>query len=867
MVIPDRSNTHSHRPRPKNRTALLAVPALVAILLLTRQFSSDAFGAPRPLRANPDSNEAPSLPALPKPLVAGDALELVSGYIAYSTALWHEEAPGGYWGDGIGHKDGNGATRASNSILLGHALLAYAEKTGWLTAAEAKTLEEAGLNRAGLVRRVEAGIVYIAAHHVSANAPLEPKWGNTWQSSLWVAAAVEAAMLVWEDLSPAAREAARRMPIPEADRIAAAPPRNYSPGNTGAEENGWDTHALACALALNPDHPNANTWWNALKRYSVNTYSKKTDMIGDRAIGEDRLRDLVTTANIFEDHTLENHNFLHPDYIQVSGQELGEAWMILALGDALFGGDRAARFKPYALHNVEPVWRNVMRSLLLPTGDLLFPNGNDWTLFTSMHPAYYAWIAAGVGDPVALAAETRFIRSAQRRRDASTTPGRIFEDFNMEWWWEPLFVKRQTSALLVHALAPSAPPDATAFDVLDRGEWTTLFPDGHVWIHRNANYAASVSWGRIHIGTLTPFGPGHLANPYMTLPTTDSILPDDVRDLREIGESGGAHVAVLGRADGGKCAVVCLPNSVVWLSPVPFRPLGIQNDELSGTGRVLVSESGETEVPALIPKAAFAIPGRWVSIDRRFALIAGDAGFEYTPAGKYNQRSVAVDRIRPSSGWAAWQMIPAVDPDVARKVAAEYKVEYNGTVMDAEVRDGATGLRYRIRATLTDTAIQRMPVTDVLLSGKAEPDYPPSRMTDGSRDTFAVLQRADGTGPTLADPILVEFTADNSAGVEATLVVTPRPGYGPPDIELQRKTSAGWSSLGRRPMAGDPIHFPLPEGVRWRLVLTSSFDPKNRNTQIAEIHAEVGRSKSPAADSASEPGKLVSVRVDPVEEP
>src|SRR5213078_3449747 len=101
-----------------------------------------------------------------------------------------------------------------------------------------------------------------------------------------------------------------------ADRIVAKPPKSYLPGDTGAEENAWDTHAPAVALALDPDNPRASEWMKALKTYAVNVYSTAADKRDDP---------MVSTINIFDDLTLENHGFFHPDYVQVSGQHLGEA--------------------------------------------------------------------------------------------------------------------------------------------------------------------------------------------------------------------------------------------------------------------------------------------------------------------------------------------------------------------------------------------------------------------------------------------------------------------------------------------------------------------------------------------------------------
>jgi hypothetical protein len=275
----------------------------------------------------------------------------------------------------------------------------------------------------------------------------------------------------------------------------------------------------------------------------------------------------------------------------------------------------------------------------------------------------------------------------------------------MEWWWEPLLIKRNASALLIHFLRPGATITPEALEFLDRGERTLWFPQGQVWLHRNAHYAAGVSWGRIHIGSFVPFGPDYLSDPYMTLPVQNNLLPDTVSGIREAGRIGDAEVAVLGLSDGRRCALVCLPHSTLWLSPVPLRALGIQNDKLTGPGRLLRFESGEVNVPALTPMQTFDMSGRWVNINDRLGIVQSGDRFRYTPAGKYNQRSVAVDRLLPVGEWNVVQLLPAIQAASTQEIWKQFAVEWAGAEMRVTVRDGAGGERYRIVAQLGESSV------------------------------------------------------------------------------------------------------------------------------------------------------------------
>src|SRR5206468_12516516 len=137
---------------------------------------------------------------------------------------------------------------------------------------------------------------------------------------LGLSSAGVASLLVWHDLPEDLQHGLKAVTFAEADRIANKPPKNYKPGDTGAEENAWDLQAVTLAIALQGDHPHAERWWHAAKAYAINVYSVGKDRVGE-------MRDLVSTENLFDDFTCENHGFFHPDYLQFSGEELAEAWV------------------------------------------------------------------------------------------------------------------------------------------------------------------------------------------------------------------------------------------------------------------------------------------------------------------------------------------------------------------------------------------------------------------------------------------------------------------------------------------------------------------------------------------------------------
>lgn len=792
-----------------------------------------------------------------KSIMAEEYLPLIAKYAVYAKTIWHDQEPGGYWGGGVGEKDGNGAVRGTNNIMVGYSILVFAWERGWLSEDHKKFLTDAGLDKSGLLKYIRANLEHVTAHHASANKPLEPVWGQSWQSSLWIGTAAVSAMLVWDHLPPELRDAVKKMTAPEADRIAAKPPKDYHPGDTGAEENGWDTHVVAAAIALNKNHPNMDNWWLALRKYAVNTYSLESDKTSDNLVGTDRIRDLVTTANIFEDFTTENHNFCHPGYLKVSGQELGEAWMILALGDRLFKTDWANKFEPYALHNVKPVWEKMLKYLLLPSGDFIFPNGQDWTFHTGNSSAYLAWIACALQDPLAMLAEKRLVHAPQNRSKVAE-PNRIFDDARLEWWWEPLYVKRATSALLIHFLHPSPEITTEAVKELDGGTWSRLFPKVKVWLYRSPDYFVTASWGRIHISLMIPLGANFEEHPYLILPTFESVLPDTTCTALEQGETNGVKIFILGLSDGRRCAVLCFPHSVLYLSPVPLRCIGIENDRLTGEGHTIASSGGKIFVPALKPMNEFTISGSWVNIDDRFGQVIYPAGFRYTPAGKFNRRSAAVDRLTPTGEWGAWHMIPDATTRETGEIAKIFRVKFEDGKMEVTLKDGSRGMRYRIMADLGKPIIPGIQLNDIKVLGKISEQHPLPNMVDSQDATFTVLMTEDGKGPTPESPILVEFSANTREMKNPVLQIVPRPNYGPSDLEVSVRSGDNWVSMVKTSMKSEPVYLNLSKGESWRLTITGSYDRLNRNVQIGEIRISDGL----AAQEEFLPDPLKSVTVE-----
>ena len=328
-----------------------------------------------------------------------------------------------------------------------------------------------------------------------------------------------------------ARQESAKPQAAEADRIVETLPKDARPGQTGAVENARDLQVLARALAAEPRHPHAANRLRAAKTYAANVFSIAGDRTSNALIGEDITRKIVRTANVNNDFTMENGRRFDPAAIAWCAQQLGEAWITLKLGDREHGTNYAQEFEPYALHHVEDSWKNVMRMMFLPNGELAL--GGD-------AGAYLAFIATALNDPVAAALEARC---------------------------ETRSVEASASALLHHALRPTNRSVDPA--LADGVSAARVFRDVDTWVRRNASYFASASWGK-RVGGVFRDRAG------VTAPLADGILPAGMDGIESGRDVGDAVVLELRLKSGGRAAVISLPNSVLWLSPEPMRALGIR---------------------------------------------------------------------------------------------------------------------------------------------------------------------------------------------------------------------------------------------------------------------------------------------------
>lgn len=783
-------------------------------------------------------------------------------YGCYSEGIWHEVEGGGagYWGDGLA--GGNGGIRGTSNVTLMMAMLVYAYDEGWLGASHQEALAGAGLGRDVCLERVSKSWVYLAQGHVTGDgrcAADGKSWGHSWQSPLWVGASGLAALIVWDDLDEEIRRGVERVVVDEAGRKISVEPRDASPGNTAAEENGWDTHAPAIAVALFPEHPNVPRWLRAAQVLAANTHSVAADHESDARLGDDRVGDVVTTTNLADDFTLDNHGFFHPSYLKVSGQELGEAWAMLAWGDRRHGTSFAPRFRPYALHHVGDAWRSVLRPLLLPEGEFAYPSGQDWAVHISTIQSYFAFVATALGDRTAALAERRGFM-ASRRRMAASSDGRIFGATNFEWWWDPIFVKRATTAMLHFILAPQPTPEPAPESTLRGTTESFFFPAAGIVVHRTPLYFASVSTRGRPTGLMIPLGERHLEHPYLTTPRVGSILPPGTIESFTQHDHALGRAVVMQYAGGSRAAMVGLESVVLWVTAGELSPIAIQNDNTIGTGRRVHSVDGPRDVPALEPMEAFSTSGTWLNVDDQIGLIT-EGGFRYVPAGQYTRRSAAEDLVNAIGGPGHTGLLAAPRASAAEteRLARTFSIRRVGQVHEVRLRDGVDGPLVCVKVDL-GRLVELFPPEGLSTEGQVSENNGLEKMTDGDPATCTVLRTPGGVGPVPEAPVILEFRKPAGAEGASGVRIVPRPGYGPRAVTLEVNRAGAWQPLAKVEVGSQHKDIELADhdgADRFRLTISTGWDRgaqlshTPRNTQIAELSflvAEKRPEPSPGAD-------------------
>ena len=276
-----------------------------------------------------------------------------------------------------------------------------------------------GISRAELLNGTIVPMMrYLVATHVTGSQATSDgkKWGDAWQSAHWAQMLGRGAWFVWAELPADLREGVQRVVAHEAERIVRSEPPHQLRSDTKAEENAWNSQVLSVAVLLIPEDPRRAVWERAFQKWVMSSFLRPADERNETAVDGRPVREQFTGANIFDDFTLENHNFVHPDYMTTFSLSLGCAPDFAMTG---------RRMPEALLFNVAPIYEN-LKWMLLPDGGFVYPNGQDWELFRN--PSWlskHVLMAVWAHDPDAWAYTLRTLDTLEKMQ-ARPLDGAVF---------------------------------------------------------------------------------------------------------------------------------------------------------------------------------------------------------------------------------------------------------------------------------------------------------------------------------------------------------------------------------------------------------------------------------------------------------
>jgi hypothetical protein len=442
------------------------------------------------------------------------------------------------------------------------------------------------------------------------------KWGGgTWQASLELYPTVLAAHLIWGQLDEETQGLVRKAAAYEADILIKKPPANATPGNTGAEDNGWNMPTPTIAAAMFPDHPNAAAWEEAAKKHAMNASSVPKDRMDTTIVDGKPVKDWVTTTNLKSDWTMENHGFFNPLYQQVALLTIGDGAAI----NMIFNKPIPEAF---SYHTID-IWNEVLSKVVSNDGDLVMVNGQDWVSKDYQHLGFLAMMATVYDIPEASVFESRALQNVKKRQAAQRNGSFIGLP---ELGYETMIGKRMAFAYLMHKYAGPSDSSLQYDDVLVSLTDTKYFPESDFVIHRNSDQISTFSWGKRPMGLVVPVGTAFDEDSVFTYYDESSLIGD--ARTGKVGEhyynllsNGGFSTS--GEIGNNQISMTSLPNQTTLLFDMgTTRTFYYAVERIQGlTGERKIYHQGGTS------DFGDNIPGDWINIGDRLGLVVkGGAG-------------------------------------------------------------------------------------------------------------------------------------------------------------------------------------------------------------------------------------------------
>ena len=480
------------------------------------------------------------------------------------------------------------------------------------------------------------------------------QWGSSpthhqWESSLWAMSVTLAWHFVgeWHSWCAADRESLCRLLRSEAQFLLGREVPTGFEGDTKAEENGWDSNLLASAVAFGDIGISPDSLQMALRRYSFNCYT----VAADRQLHPE----LFVGANLYDDFTLQNHNYFHTSYQNVVMQELAESLLIINLLSPnttqnlttntyhLTPNTHHPTPNTYTWHWQE-VWNDVLSWLALADGELAMPNGNDWSMFLYDQLPAYAAMSTIMRNADALMLEKRCLHQLLIRQQ-TTTDGSYMLNADIGPRRMGVTAHRVLTTLLMHRLFTTADVHPSSWkDFCHRHTEARIFPCQNIVRGMSPTRFACFSASKGLANCSAVIVPNDVSECKIAIPYKEGFggnligTPTGMPHIIEMNAREDGSWTVIGTADGEPfCIWATAGNAVIVIGRPAF--LAIADDPFTDrVGR----------------KATVSIGDRWANISNSIGIVAvGDTVTDFRTEDKGIVNSIRTRVIRADEACAA----------------------------------------------------------------------------------------------------------------------------------------------------------------------------------------------------------------------
>ncbi len=616
----------------------------------------------------------------------GDLLQMLARFATYLKADFQDCAAPNSLGEACGCFKSNSTMQANEDGVRSNAdlgmIAAFLVKYG----KDKVTLPD-GVSWDDLATMARKSLVFAYSTHKANKLKVcsgNAYWGSTavgnstWESSLWAMSVAYSAFFQWDSLSEAQKGYIKALLKAECNyELSRTVPTGYA-GDTKAEENGWEADVLAVTLGLFPDDELAPKWFARLREFAVNSYSHQSDASDRTVIDPDyddtTVADLYKGQNLYDDYTLQNHNYFHTSYQNVVIQELGEAALALKLfQQTLYGTEK---WKTNALmHNNGAVQKEVLNWLALADGELAMPNGNDWSLFLYDQITSYSTNACFLRDADALMLENLAYKMIKARQQ-TTADGSWLLRSDIGARRMGVEGHRVMMSWLMHEACPTADLAASTFDDFrQRYGQAKLFTTQNIvrgytrdrfttfsWAPGISSYTGYIAANSVDKNKIVvPYKANNTGNfiGWYTVNGKNTNATPVVNGIYQLDGEAWAMNGELSANDAtldNRFAIYSTPgNAVIYLDYVTALAnatitgergglMAISTDTLTRTRRTLYSEQATRQLDGT-QLATFSTS--WVNIDNALGIVAPN-GKMMAFGDQANNNSVLTSKIYPA---------------------------------------------------------------------------------------------------------------------------------------------------------------------------------------------------------------------------